>query len=60
MVGEEEKEPKYFVKYSLPHQNDDLIKRVDDPFNPLELQYLSTSLSPITLFLLNKPPIDLD
>lgn len=42
VVGEDEREPKYFMHVELPHQNDQIIKKVKDDFNPLELTYLST------------------
>lgn len=60
IVGEEEREPKYFIHVVLPHKNDQIIKKVKDDFNPIELPYLSTQVNPLTLYQLNDPPLELE
>lgn len=59
VLGLKAENPKYFINIETPHTSDQIIQKVNNEINPIQLENLQTELSALTLFQINKPPIDL-
>lgn len=42
----------------MTHKDDTVLRKIPDPFSPVELDFLSKSINPLTLYDMVEPTID--